>query len=251
MINALIIDDEKNCRDTLHWQLKKYCPQVALIGEAGNAEQGHAMILEKKPQLVFLDVEMPGKNGLEMLESMKSIGFHIIFTTAFAQYALRAIKFGALDYLIKPVDKDELIAGIRKLEKQAQFPSLQQIEILLNHARKETPPALQKIALPTLHGYELAQIAEIVVCESESNYTKIRFSNGKQLTISRTLKEVEELLGTYPFCRVHHSYLVNLSYAVKYIKGEGGSLILSGNITVPVARSRKEELLKLITAISL
>ncbi|MBS1933270.1 MAG: response regulator transcription factor [Bacteroidetes bacterium] len=251
MIKAIIIDDEKNCRDTLRWQLTKYCPQIEIIADADNAKSGLEIILDKKPQLIFLDVEMPGKNGFEMLEELKEIDFDIIFTTAFEQYAIRAIKFGALDYLTKPVDKDELVTAINKLKAKSNHTSLEQIKTMLSQLKPRRDISSQKIALPTLHGFELVLMANIVICESNSNYTNIRLANGQQLLISRTLKEIEDLLSIHPFFRVHHSFLVNLSYATRYIKGEGGSLILQDNLEVPVARRKKEDLLKLITPILL
>ncbi|HVM88261.1 MAG TPA: LytTR family DNA-binding domain-containing protein [Puia sp.] len=251
MIKAVIIDDEKNCRDTLQWQVAKYCPQIEIIATADNAESGLSLIRNKKPALIFLDVEMPGKNGFDMLEELKEINFHIIFTTGFEQYAIRAIKFGALDYLVKPIDKDELITAVGKLNSQFSHTSLEQIKTLLEQLKKHKDISSQKIALPTLHGFELVLLTNIIVCESNSNYTQVRLASGEQLLISRTLKEIEELLDMYPFFRVHHSFLVNLAYATRYIKGEGGSLILSDNITVPVSRTKKENLLRLITPISL
>ncbi|MBS1947365.1 MAG: response regulator transcription factor [Bacteroidetes bacterium] len=246
MIRAVIIDDEKNCRDTLQWQLSKYCPKIEVIANAENAITAIEMINQKKPQLIFLDVEMPGKNGFEMLEELKEIDFDIIFTTAFEQYAIRAIKFGALDYLVKPIDKDELMVAMARIREHSRHTSIEQVKTLLDYLKKHKDFPLQKIALPMLHGYELVSIANIVSCESNSNYTNIRLSNGQQLLVSRTLKEIEELLNMHPFFRVHHSFLVNLTYAIRYVKGEGGSLILSDNITIPVARSKKEALLKLI-----
>ena len=248
MINTVIIDDEKNCRDTLRWQLTKYCPQINVIADADNATSGLDILLNKKPRLLFLDVEMPGKNGFKLLEELKEIEFDIIFTTAFAEYAIRAIKFGALDYLIKPVDKDELITAVGKLNNKTNpNASLEQIKTLLDQLNIHQAVSSQKIALPTLHGFELVLMSNIVICESSSNYTNIVLANGQRLLISRTLKEIEELLNMHPFFRLHHSFLVNLTYATRYIKGEGGTLILQDNLEVPVARRKKEDLLKLIT----
>jgi two-component system LytT family response regulator len=203
-----------------------------------------------QPQLIFLDVEMPGLTGFEMLEALAEINFDIIFTTAFDQYAIRAIKFGALDYLVKPIDKDELLEAINKFLNRTQRDSLKQLNALLTHIRKSNDLSFQKIALPTLHGYELVPLNNIMFCESSSNYTDIRLNNGQHLLISRTLKDIEDLLDMQPFFRVHNSYVVNLQYAVRYIKGEGGHLVLNNDISIPVSRNKKEELLKLITHLS-
>lgn len=250
MVRALIIDDEKHCCDSLQWQLKKYCPEIEIIAVSNNAEKGLQQIHHHQPQLIFLDVEMPGMSGFEMLESLTQINFDIIFTTAFDQYAIRAIKFGALDYLIKPIDKDELIEAINKFLNSTQRDSLKQLSALLTHIRKSNDLSFQKIALPTLHGYELVPLNNIIFCESSSNYTDIHLNNGQHMLISRTLKDIEDLLDMQPFFRVHNSYVVNLQYAVRYIKGEGGHLVLNNDVSIPVSRNKKEELLKLITHLS-
>ncbi|MGH2565619.1 MAG: LytR/AlgR family response regulator transcription factor [Ginsengibacter sp.] len=250
MIKAIIIDDEKHCSDNLQWQLQQYCPKVEITATCDNAEEGLNEIYKQQPQLVFLDVEMPEMNGFEMLEKLTEINFDIIFTTAFNQYAILAIKFSALDYLIKPIDKDELCEAVKKHLQHAQRDSLKQLTALLSHIKKSNDLSFQKIALPTLHGYELVPLNNIMFCESSSNYTDIRLNNGQHLLISRTLKDIQDLLDMQPFFRVHNSYIVNLQYAVRYIKGEGGFLVLNNDINIPVSRSKKEELLKLITHLS-
>jgi two-component system LytT family response regulator len=168
----------------------------------------------------------------------------VIFTTAYDQFALKAIKFSALDYLLKPIDKDELKTAVGKLNKSpSRFISPQELNLLLSnihHIRQ----GLQKIALPTLEGYELVLADQIVRCDSDSNYTIIFFKNGTKTVVSKTLKEVEELLEGHCFFRVHHSHLINLNEIRKYIKGEGGYLVMSDNSTVNVARSKKDALLK-------
>ncbi len=250
MIRALIIDDEKHCCDNLQWQLKTYCPEIDVVSTCNNAEKAIQQIRHHQPQLIFLDVEMPGMSGFEMLENLKEINFDIIFTTAFDQYAIRAIKFGALDYLIKPIDKDELLQAVNKFLNRTQRDSLKQLNALLTHIKKSSDLSFQKIALPTLHGYELVSLNTIMFCESSSNYTNIRLNDGQHLLISRTLKDVQDLLDMQPFFRVHNSYIVNLQYAIRYVKGEGGFLVLNNDVNIPVARSKKDELLKLITHLS-
>ncbi len=250
MIGALIIDDEKHCCDNLQWQLNQYCPEIEVMAVCNNAEKGLQQIRQQQPQLVFLDVEMPGMTGFEMLEVLPEINFDIIFTTAFDQYAIRAIKFSALDYLVKPIDKDELRIAVEKFLKHTQRDSSKQLTALLTHIRKSNDLSFQKIALPTLHSYELVPLNNIMFCESSSNYTNIHLNNGQNMLISKTLKEIEDLLDMPPFFRIHNSYLVNLQYAIRYIKGEGGYIVLNNDISVPVSRNKKEELLKLITHLS-
>ena len=250
MIKALIIDDEQHCCDNLQWQLKQYCPDIEITAICDNAEKGLIQIHKLQPQLIFLDVEMPEMTGFEMLEALKEINFDIIFTTAFDQYAIRAIKFGALDYLVKPIDKDELREAINKHLQHSQRDALKQLTALLSHIKKSNDLSFQKIALPTMHGYELVPLNNIIVCESNNNYTDVRLNNGQHFLISKTLKQIEDLLDMPPFFRVHNSFLVNLQYAIRYVKGEGGYLVLNNDMTVPVARSKKEELLKLITNLS-
>ena len=158
--------------------------------------------------------------------------------------------YGALNYLVKPIDKDELHAEVDKVIKHNYGESLKQLTVLLTHIRKSNDLSFQKIALPTMHGYELIPLNNIMYCESKNNYTDVRLNNGQHLVISRTLKEIEELLDMSPFFRIHNSYLVNLQYAIRYIKGDGGALVLNNDISVPVSRNKKEELLKLITHLS-
>lgn len=250
MIKTIIIDDEKHCSDNLHWQLSQYCPEVEIVAICDNAEDGLNEIYGRQPQLVFLDVEMPRVSGFEMLEKLTEINFDIVFTTAFNQYAIRAIKFGALDYLVKPIDKDELHAAVDKVSRQTHDESLKQLTALLTHIRKSNDLSFQKIALPTIHGFELIPLNNVIYCESKSNYTNICLNNGQQLLVSKTLKDIEELLNMEPFFRVHHSFLVNLQYTIRYNRGEGGSLVLNNDVVIPVSRNKKEELLRLITHLS-
>jgi two-component system, LytTR family, response regulator len=250
MIEALIIDDEKHCCESLSWQLKQYCPDIEILATCQSAEMGLQEIRNRQPQLIFLDVEMPRMSGFDMLAALDYINFDIIFTTAFDQYAIRAIKFGALDYLIKPIDKDELRTAVDNLLRRSQRDPVKQLNALLTYVKNKNDFSFQKIAFPTVHSYELVSLNNILVCEGSSNYTKVRLHKGQQMLVSKTLKEIEEILDGPPFFRVHHSFLVNLQFAVKYIKGEGGYLVLENNITVPVSRSRKEELLRIITHLS-
>ena len=243
MIKAILIDDEKHCRETLSIQLEKYCPEVQLLAQCSSAAQGLLAITQHQPDVVFLDVEMPQMNGFEMLQQLSTIPFEVIFTTGYDAYAIKAIRFSALDYLLKPIDKDELKKAVAKLNQKKDHNLTEQFDILLEKLGTKPVP-LQKIALPTFEGFELVSIDTILHCEADSNYTHIVLRQGKKVLVSRTLKEIEELLEGHAFLRVHHSYLVNLNEIVRYVRGEGGYVVMSDNIAITVSRSRKDALLK-------
>ncbi|QHT66199.1 response regulator transcription factor [Rhodocytophaga rosea] len=245
MIKAILIDDEKHCRETLSIQLERYCPQVKLLAECSTASQGLQAIADYQPDVVFLDIEMPVMNGFEMLGRLSDITFEVIFTTGYDSYAIKAIRFSALDYLLKPIDKDELMKAVGKISQRRHNPLAQQLDILMQKLNHK-PVVLQKIALPTLEGYELVPVVHIIQCESDGNYTLVYLKNGKKFLISRTLKEIEELLEGQGFLRIHHSHLINLNEIIRYVRGEGGYVVMSDNTSVNVSRSRKDILLKLL-----
>ncbi|WP_205510615.1 LytR/AlgR family response regulator transcription factor [Longitalea arenae] len=243
MINAIIIDDEPYCCESLTTLLHRYCPQVNIADTCFSGASALQAIKVKEPQLVFLDIEMPQMNGFELLQKLPEIKFQLVFTTSYDQYAIKAIRFSALDYLLKPIDRDELQRAVQKAIQHVQQPLPQQFEILL---QKMKAPAMtiQKMALPTVEGLQMIAVDSILSCCSNSNYTTLLTKDKQKIIASRTLKEIEEMLEEYSFLRVHHSFLVNLNEVDKYIKGEGGYLTMSDGSTVPVSRSRKELLLK-------
>ena len=243
MIKAIIVDDEPYCCEALATLLERYCPEVKVADICYSGEAAIAAIKEQKPQLLFLDIEMPQMNGFELLEKLPEINFELIFTTSYDQYAIRAIHFSALDYLLKPVDREELQKAVQKTISRLSSPLPQQLEILLQKINHSSV-AVQKIALPTMEGLQMVALDSIISCGSDSNYT-VFFLKGKQkIIVSRTLKDVEEMLNEHSFFRVHHSYIVNMNEINKYIKGEGGYLIMSDGSSVDVSRSKKEFLLK-------
>jgi two-component system LytT family response regulator len=197
-----------------------------------------------RPDLIFLDIEMPAMNGFEMLEQVNKISFAVIFTTSYDQYAIKAIRFSALDYLLKPIDPKELIVAVQKVQEQKGLPSPEQFEMLLKQVNYKGA-VFHKIAVPTAQGFELFPADQVVRCEANDNYTYLFVKNKNRITACRTLKEMEEHLEPFPFfIRVHQSYLVNLNEVIKYVRGEGGYLVMSDGSTVNVSRSRKEALLK-------
>jgi two-component system LytT family response regulator len=243
MLNAIIVDDEPYCCEILAAMLETECPQVNIVSICNNAGTAMAAIEKHSPEIVFLDVEMPRMNGFEMLEKLPSINFHIIFTTSYDQYALKAIRFSALDYLLKPVDREELKRAVQKAEDRVQVPIPQQLQLLLEKLKQPTQP-ISKIALPTIEGLQMIAIDNIIYCESDDNYTRMYLKNKKKLLVTRSLKELEEMLESYSFLRIHRSYLANLNETEKYIKGEGGYLIMSDGSHVDVSKNRKELLLQ-------
>jgi two-component system, LytTR family, response regulator len=251
MITAIIIDDEPKGRLALREKIAGYCPQVKILAEAENGQEGLLLIRHHHPQLVFLDIEMPRMNGFEMLNELAEKNFQVVFTTAYDQYAIKAIKFAAFDYLLKPVDIEELKTAISKAELLIKNAGVNnqtktQADLLLQimqHPKKQ----FNKLAIPTLEGLLFYDVNEIVHLEANSNYTNIYFSNKSKILASRTLKDFEELLPENVFFRTHHSHLINLNYIKRYIKGDGGQIELQNGNYVEVSRRKKEEFLKIIS----
>lgn len=245
MIRAIIIDDERIGRETLQSLLKQYCPNVSVVAQADSVDGGRRAIATHDPDLVFLDIEMPFGNGFELLDGIADARFEVIFTTAYDQYAIRAIRTAALDYLLKPIDRDELVSAVEKAEKKtggARSLNLN-LEVLLENLKHATSEH-SKIALPTDDGLTLVGVNDIIRCEADGNYTRFFLQNREQLIVSKTLKDFETLLGEMNFLRVHHSHLVNIDHVKKYVRGEGGVVIMSDTAAVPVSRRKKEELIR-------
>ena len=244
MIKAILIDDEMHCLKTLEMLLKEYCANVQILEKCDNAATGLKAIELHKPDLVFLDIEMPQMNGFEMLERLPQINFAIIFTTGYDQYAIKAFHFSAFDYLLKPVEPKELINAVKKVEEQRHLPMPEQFEMLLKKIGGINS-GFNKIAVPTAEGFELIPTTEVVYFEADSNYTHIFLKNKNKVIACRTLKNIEEQIQDYNFfVRVHNSYMVNLNEVVRYVRGEGGYLVMSDNSSVNVSRTRKDALLK-------
>jgi two-component system LytT family response regulator len=242
MVKAIIVDDELNCCQTLALMINRYCPEVAVTDMYQSAKSALNAIKTTPPEILFLDIEMPQMNGFELLEQLREINFDLIFTTSYDQYAIKAFHFSALDYLLKPIDREELQKAVQKVIKRRAHPLSQQIDILLKKLHQ--PATISKVALPTMEGLQMIPVDSIISCASDGNYTIFFIKNDKKIIATRILKEVEEMLADHSFARVHNSYLVNLNEIEKYIKGEGGYLIMSDSSTVDVSRRRKEALLK-------
>lgn len=247
-MNAIIVDDEKHCREVLALLLQKYCPKVTIQAICADAETALKELATKQPDILFLDIEMPDMNGFEMLEKIKDPNFEIVFTTAYNEYAIKAIKHSALDYLLKPVDKDELIMSVKKAQKVKSQKSGLRVENLLEMLNGKK--SLRRFGVSTLEGLIMINIDDIIFCESDSAYCKLFFrGEPRPMVITKTLKEVEEVLQGNDFCRVHHSYVINMKFVERYIRGEGGEVVMINGVHLPISRTRKQDFLNLFEKI--
>jgi two-component system LytT family response regulator len=245
ILNAIVIDDELNGRISLKQKLKDYCPGVKVVAEAENGREGINMILLHEPQLVFLDIEMPEMDGFAMLANLKDKKFHLVFTTAYDQYAIKAIKYAAFDYLLKPIDIDELIETVGRLEHTPE-PDITGKKLETLEQNLLTKPFLNKIAVPTQEGLLFFDINHIIRLEAQSNYTVIYFDDQPKMMASRTLKDFEEILPMDTFFRIHNSHIINLLFIKKYIRGDGGQVEMKNGDHILVSRRKKDEFLKII-----
>ena len=243
MINALIVDDEpKNIR-ILQGLLDKSCPDVTIVGEAISAETAIPLIRDKNPDLVFLDIEMPYGNAFDLLDKIMPVNFEIIFITAFDDYTLKAFKYSALDYLLKPVSIDELKIAVFKAKERIRFKNINaQLQNLVFNINK-TNASLQKIALPCNDGLVFVLLSEIIRFEAKGGYTHVYVSNNQKYISSRIIKDYEELLPEDIFFRIHNSHIINLNFVKKYHKGRGGMIEMADNAMIEVAIRRKDEFL--------
>jgi two-component system LytT family response regulator len=245
MIRTVVIEDEEHSRKMLLELLHEHCKQINVVAEANSVKTGLIAISKQKPQLVFLDIELQSETSFEILESLAEINFELIFTTAFDHYALKAIKFCAIDYLLKPIDPTELQMAVAKAEKRLNRESLNKnLLALMNNLRTDSPNN-HKIALPTLEGLLFVNVSDIIYCEGSGPYTWFFLKQPDKIITSKHLKEYEELLSTYNFFRIHKSYLVNLAEIQKYIRGDGGQLIMSNGAALAVSRQLKENFLQI------
>jgi two-component system LytT family response regulator len=253
MITAILIDDDSNLRNGMRELLSFYAPDIAIIGEAEDVETGVVVMDKLKPQVVFLDIQLNDGTGFDVLEQLaKKNGkttSHIVFITAHEEYAIKAFRFSALDFLLKPVDPDELEIVVGKirmvLEKNNSYAH---IDLLLENIRKKVDN-FKRIALTTADGIHLFEVSDIIRCESEDNYTTFYIKNSKPIIISKTLKEYEDLLAEYGFERIHQSHLINLAYLKSYVKKDGGYVVMADNAQLPISLRKKERLQELIKAL--
>ena len=240
-IQAILVDDEKNGRENLRGLLNQYCPEVLLVAEAQNAIQAIDLIREHQPELVFLDIEMPGGNGFKVLEFFKEPQFSVIFVTAYDHYAIQAIRFSALDYILKPIDVTLLRSAVDRFVEQKSTDDRRLEQFLKNESRTN---GNKRIALPMTDKIDYIEINAIIKCQGEANYTRFYLTGGKEYLVSKSLVEYEEILNGFGFIRTHKSFVVNLAHIVSFVKADGGYLLMSDQSSVPVSRRKKELVLK-------
>lgn len=246
MLTAILIDDEKGCLETLEIELQTYCPNVKVLAKCQSAEKALEVLETFVPDMIFLDISMPQINGFDFLLKIPKINFEVIFCTAYDAFALTAFDFCAIDYLLKPVSKEKLTRAVDKVRlKQHKQVDLQNLELLLANMRGGIHHK-PNVAVPTPEGLEFISITDIMYAEADGNYSRIFMMNKEKLLISRTLKDLESLLSNHPFVRIHQSYLVNLAYIKKYVKGEGGYVIMNNGTSLQVSRANRIKLMDLV-----
>ena len=249
MLRTIIIDDEESVRGTLKKLIKRFCPNARLVGEADGVESGVKAIKKHHPDLVLLDIKMDDGTGFDVLNQLEPIDFKVIFITAYDQYAIKAIKFSALDYLLKPVDPDDLTTAINKAEKLMIDEQNQQLSTLEDNMQTKDKTK-KKIILRTFDNIHLVKLSDIVYCESNDNYTNFHLLNNKTILVSNTLKEYDQMLIEFGFFRAHKSYLINLIHIDRFEKVDGGTIVLTDEIKLPVASRKKELLLEMLHRIT-
>ena len=252
-MKTLIIEDEQKSRDMLATLIKKNFPQLTIVGLAKNVTEGVEFINTLSPDLVFLDISMPDGTGFDVLEKTQGLKFDIIFTTATDKHALKAIKYSACDYLLKPIDVDELKPTVDKLiekhaSKTSTMPSMENLQFLIQNL-KRADDNYSKITLPTGNAYEIVSIKDVIRCEAEGSYTNFVLIGNKKLMVSASMKHYEDLLPANDFIRIHHHHLININHVVRFLKVDGGYAIMSDNSQLEISRRKKDAFLERLNAV--
>lgn len=245
MIRSIIVDDELKSRESLKILVEDFCTGVTVDAVCQNITEAINAIRELKPDLVFLDIQLQRETGFDLLTKFHDFDFEVIFTTAHAEYAIKAFKFSAIDYLLKPIDIEELKRAIDKVEKSRSKTISERLDQLLQNLRVGSTENY-KLALPTSDGLVFVKVNEILYCEASSNYTEIIMADNRKYIVSRTLKEYDDMLGEQNFFRIHHSYLINLNGIKKYVRGDGGYVVMSNDKSLQVSKRKKEGFLSRI-----
>ncbi len=244
MIKTILVDDEVNGAESLQILLQQYCKSIQILDVCHSAEMAIQAILKHEPDLVFLDIEMPNATGFDIVAATKSMNYDVIFTTAFEHYAIKALKLNAIDYLLKPIDVEELILAVAHVEEKRSKKNVtisqNQLEALLHHI----PYSGKKIAIPSYDGILMVDAHEIAYFESDSNYTNVHIKKRDKILVAKTLKSFEDQLKFSDFIRVHNSFIVNTQEIDKYIKGDGGYIVMKDKTSIPVSRAHKQNLLE-------
>ena len=254
-MKALIIDDEQHCIDALSILIRKYCPGVSIAATCLSGECGLKAIQEYQPELVFLDIAMPKMSGFDLLSTLEEVDFEIIFTTAYDNYAIQAFKVSAADYLLKPIDRQELVQALEIVAERIRMKNTvrsihsktEYLNVLLENLQQGNNH-FSKIALPTNNGLEILNEQDILYLLGDSNYVHLHLKGGKKLLVSKTIKYVEERLHAHYFFRIHHSYLINIHEIIRYNKGDGGSVVMSDGKELCVSKNKKAELISILKA---
>ena len=242
MIKAILVDDEQNNSEVLSEIINQYCPSVWICGRATNIDEAEQLINVTNPQLIFLDIQMPGGSGFDLLDRLKNKKTEVIFVTAYNNFLLKAIRYSALDYIIKPINIPELIDAVKRAEERLAGTSVNnQLELLLSNIKQ--PAQVQRIAIPYKDEYVFISITDIERLQASGAYTEIFLSNNKTYLVSKNIKEYEELLPANLFCRVHHAHLINLDYIRTYHKGRGGYIEMRSGTSIEVSARRKDDFL--------
>jgi two-component system LytT family response regulator len=245
MIKSIIVDDEMKSRESLKKIIQSFCENVEVLATCQNVNEAFDSIKTLKPDLVFLDVQMQGETGFDLLTMFSKVNFDIIFTTAHSEYAIKAIKYSAIDYLLKPIDVDDLQAAIDKVRKKQNGNMFERMQQLLQNVKSNSPENY-KLALPTSEGLTFIRVNDVLYLKASGNYTEIFMHDGQKYLVSRHLKEYDDLLADQNFFRIHHSSLINLNYIKNYVRGDGGYVVMSDNVTLDVSRRKKDDFLEKI-----
>lgn len=249
-MKAVIIEDEQKSREMLAALIHKNFPQITIAGLGKNVAEGVELIKTQQPDLLFLDISMPDGTGFDVLEKVQGIKFDIIFTTATDKHALKAIKYSACDYLLKPIDIDELTVAVNKLlqKKTPSIPSMENLQFLIQNLKRQDDN-YSKITLPTGNAYEIVNIKDIIRCEADGSYTNFHLVGGKKLMVSASLKHYEDLLPSNDFIRIHHHHLINMNHVVRFLKTDGGYAIMSDDSQLEISRRKKDAFLERLNAV--
>jgi len=243
-LKAVIVDDELASRETLASYLKNYCPDIELVADADSVKSGLEIIKKHKPDVVFLDIEMPYGNAFDLLEQIDHVDFDLVFVTAYSNYAIKALNMSASYYILKPISIDELINAVEKIKSERNSGDISiQSKILIENIQSANKQN-HKIVLPQLNGFDVIKVNEIIRCQANDNFTEFYLTNGTKKLISRTLKFYEDILKDFDFVRIHKSHLINLQYVTKYMKGKGGQVEMTDGSVVDVSANQKASFLE-------
>ncbi len=246
-MKAVIIEDEKQAINALKQELKENCPNVEVLATASKVKEAIDLISELNPELVFLDIQLKDGDGFDVLSAIGHYDFKVIFTTAYSNYAIQAIKVSAIDYLLKPIDSIDLIKAVEKAKNTNHLDLKNQINTLISNHNN---PLNKKIAIPTTHGISIFESNEILRIQSESNYSSIYFTNETKLLVAKTLKDFEELLRDNGFIRIHHSHIINLMHLKSYSNKDGGYVVLNNKTTLPISKRKKADFMSVLNAMN-